>query len=258
MPYRRLPKTDQARLQSLQKAVALNKTMFGNMPISTRLLSQAQVYLPVFTSLVKEYNFTFENQVKDSKVYQQKVRMARMYISHFIQVLNFAVMRGELKKEVKLLYGLEPDDYSVPNLTSEKAITEWGAKIIAGENERIQNKGVPFIYPSVAKLKVYYDIFCDSSVSQKTRQRSTTRNQSRVVQMRQQVDELILRIWDSIEEHYANLLPYERYVACVNCGVIYYYRRNEPELTAKVDEDIRKAEAATLKIDFTSEPQTEE
>jgi hypothetical protein len=71
-----------------------------------------------------------------------------------------------------------------------------------------------------------------------------------VAEMREQVDELILQIWDAVEEKYANLLPYARYQACLNCGVIYYYRKGENHLTPKVDEDIQKAQDATLSILF--------
>ena len=58
-------------------------------------------------------------------------------------------------------------------------------------------------------------------------------------------------IWDSVEAHYADLLPYERYMACRQCGIIYYYRKREPELTPKVDKDIRDNIKSTLTLDFS-------
>ncbi len=251
MPYRRLPKTDLARLTSLRKIVELENAGLDAVPINFRLLSQAKTYLNAFENLVSQYNETFEQQVSSSKEYQQKVRDARMYISHFIQVLNFAVQRREIKKETKELYKLDPDDFTVPDLTSDAALVEWGENIIKGEQERIANKGVPITYPTIARVKVFYDIFNDARISQKTRQTSTARTQQRVVKLRMEVDELILQIWDAVEQHYAHLLPYERYMACTRCGVIYYYRSREPKLTPKVDEDIRAAQAATLTIDFS-------
>ena len=65
------------------------------------------------------------------------------------------------------------------------------------------------------------------------------------------IDELIKEIWDSVEAHYADLLPYERYMACRQCGIIYYYRKREPELTPKVDKDIRDNIKSTLTLDFS-------
>jgi hypothetical protein len=87
-------------------------------------------------------------------------------------------------------------------------------------------------------------------MNQKTHQQSTNRNQQRVAEMRDQVDELILQIWDAVEAAYVDLLPYARYQACTKCGVIYYYRKGEKHLTPKTDEDIEKAQAATLSLSF--------
>lgn len=250
MPYRRLPKTDQARLKSLKKAIEMERMPMNEIPVPLRLLTQAKAYLPVFETLVNQYNMTFETQVTESKKYQNMVKNARMHISHFIQVLNFAVMRGEFRPTVKPLYGLDPEDFTVPDLTTEAALVEWGRKIIDGEQERVANGGLPLAYPTIAKVKIHYDIFCEHLTNKKTYQSSTNYNQQRVADMRDEVDELILQIWDAVEARYADLLPYARYKACVDCGVIYYYRKGEQHLSPKVDEDIEKAQAATLSILF--------
>ena len=250
MPYRRLPKTDQARLKSLQKAIDLEKLELDKIPISLKLLSQAKAYYNAFNMLVGEYNQTFDTQVESNKKYQGAAKNVKMYISHFIQVLNFAVIRGDLKKNVKEYYKLNPDDNTVTDLTSDAALIEWGKNIIDGEQERVAHGGVPLSFPSAAKLKVFYDIFYDLNVSQKIRQKSTSRNQQKVAEMRDQVDELILQIWDSIEAYYEHLLPYEKLITCQKCGIIYYYRNKEEQLTPETDKEILLKQAAQQKIEF--------
>lgn len=250
MPYRRLPKTDNARLVSLRKIVDMENWPINELPISPRLLQQSKAYLPVFDTLVQQYNITFESRVHSNKKYQGIVRNARMYISHFIQVLNMTVMRGELKKEVKEYYQLDPDDFTVPDISTEEGIAVWGKNLFEGEQMRIANGGLPMSYPTAAKVKVYYDIFMDSYQSQQTHRQSTERNHGRVFQMRDQIDELILRVWDSIEEYYADLLPYARYTACKKAGVIYYYRTGERHLSPRTDERIIEEREATLTLDF--------
>lgn len=254
MPYRRLPKTDNARIISLRHTVAMEKWHVNELPVSTRLLAQAKAYLPVFEGLVQQYNMTFESRVDSNKKYQLVVRNVRMYVSHFIQVLNMAVMRGELKREVKELYRLDIDDNTIPDLSTEEGIVEWGRNMIEGEQLRVAAGGIPLSFPSIAKVKVYYDIFVDSYQSQQTHRQSTTRNHGRVLQMRCQIDELILQIWDSVEEYYADLLPYARYMACKKAGVIYYYRTGERHLTPRTDELIVENRKATLSIDFGQMP----
>ncbi len=253
MPYRRLPKTDQARIQSLQKIIELDKENLDSVPISSRLMMQAKTYFPVFYTLVLQYNETYNAQVDENKKYQKIVRNARMYISHFIQVLNFAVLRGEIKREVKELYKLQQDDFTVPDLISEASMVEWGNNIIEGEQLRIMQGGVPLSFPTIAKVKMHFDIFDENRMYQKTRQKSTTRNQQKVAQMRIQIDELILQIWDAVEAYYSYMLPYAKLNACQKCGLIYYYRRGEHVLTPKVDNDLRMAEEATLRIEFDND-----
>lgn len=250
MPYRRLPKTDQARLKSLQKAIELEELELDKIPISLKLLSQAKAYYNAFSILVGEYNQTFDTQVESNKKYQSAAKNVKMYISHFIQVLNFAVIRGDLKKNVKEYYKLDPDDNTVPDLTSDTSLITWGKNIIDGEQERISHGGVPLSFPSAAKLKVFYDIFYDLNVSQKIRQKSTFRNQQKVADMRDQVDELIIQIWDSIEKYYEHLLPYKKLVTCQKYGVIYYYRNNEERLTPDTDQEIIKKQAAQQTLKF--------
>lgn len=234
MPYRRLPNTDQARLRALERIVDIDETL-PDLPLSYKQLNDARTSYPLFLNLVQLYNQTFENQVNANKKYQQIVRNARLYISHFIQVLNLAVIRGEIKKEYKRFYKLDPDNFTLPDLTNEQAITDWGRNIIEGENERMRNGGAPLQNPSIAKVKVHYDIFKEYKNSQKVHQSSTARNLENVVEMRKKIDILIRDIWDSIEKNYAAQPPYKRWKACSDCGIVYYLRKGEEPLTPESD-----------------------
>ncbi len=250
MPYRRLPKTDLARLASLQKAAELDQREMAKIPVSFKLINEAKAKLPLFKNLVQQYNLTFSSQVEENRKYQAYVRSTRMYTSHFIQVLNFTVMRGEMRKENKLYYKLDMDDPTVPDLSTEHALLVWGHNVIKGEEERISKGGVALQNPHISKLKMNYAIFKECKYNQSIRKENTARNLQNVTAMRDEIDALIKEIWDAIEAKYAELLPYERYVECKNCGVIYYYRKGEKKLTPKVDNDIRANRKATQYLDF--------
>ena len=120
-------------------------------------------------------------------------------------------------------------------MTNEQAITEWGKNIIEGENERLRNGGAPLQNPSVAKVKVHFDIFKEYKNSQKVFQSSTARNLECVATMRLKIDEIIKDIWDAIENYYKDLPPYKRWKLCSDCGIIYYYRKGEEVLTPVSD-----------------------
>ncbi|NDW13406.1 hypothetical protein D0T50_10950 [Bacteroides sp. 214] len=229
MPYRRLPNTDQARLRALQTAVdrASASDMY-TMVISLKTLTEARNFLKRFEGAQTYYKECYDNQAKASHRHQSSVRMARLYLSHFIQVLNMSVVRSEIKKKTKELYGLPEDNNNVPDLTSEAAIAEWGKKVIAGEQQRISAGGIPIYNPTIAKVRVHYDIFMDGYNKQKNLQAITNRSLSELASMRDDADRIILDIWNQVEKNFEEVTPNEKRLdLCREYGVIYYYRSNE-------------------------------
>ena len=155
MPYRRLPNTDLARLHALQTAVQRAQSAdYTEQVLPYKVMSEAQRFLIPFENAVMMSKDNYTSSVKANKQYRHIVQNARMYISHFIQVLNLAVIRGEIKKEQKLLYGLDPHENVVPDLSQEEYILEWGKKIIDGEQKRMANGGFPIYNPAINKVKV--------------------------------------------------------------------------------------------------------
>ena len=229
MPYRRLPNTDQARIRALKSAVGKGDVYNVNeLAISLNTLSEARNFLSKFEIAHNYYAQCYDNQVKESPKHQSNVKTARLYISHFIQVLNLSVLRSEVKPIHKKLYCLPIDNYTVPDLTSEAAMVEWGKRIIEGERKRTSQGGVPIYNPTIAKVKVHYDIFVDSYERQKALQVLTNRSLEGLATMRTRADELILDIWNQVEEKFRNISPNElRLDKCRDYGVIYYYRTGE-------------------------------
>ena len=167
MPYRRLPNTDQARVRALKTAVEKGELYnVRDLAITLKTLFEARNFLQRFEAAQIYYTQCYDNQSRASRKHQSNVKTARLYISHFIQVLNLAVLRDEIKVAHKDLYGL-PDTNTVPDLLSEAALVEWGKRIIDGEQRRMSQGGIPIYNPTIARVKVHYDIFLDSYERQK-------------------------------------------------------------------------------------------
>lgn len=234
MPYRRLPNTDQARVRALKAAVAKGEVCdIHEMPFTLNMLFTARNFLKRFEVAHNYYTKCYENQVTESSKHQANVKMARLYLSHFIQVLNMCIARAEIKPEMKKLYGLPKDLQSLPDLTNELAMIEWGKRIIEGENKRKSLGGIPIYNPTIAKVKVHYDLFKESYDRQKALQNLTNKSLEELASMRKQADELILDIWNGVEAKFQNIYSQEEKLAvCREYGVIYYYRTGEkqPEL----------------------------
>ena len=229
MPYRRLPNTDQARIRALRKAVEMRELFndYNDLPISLRTLNEAETFLARFEQAHHYYKQCFNNQTSSSQKFQSHVKTVRLYVSHFIQVLNLAVIRSEIKEEQKAFYGLDPKDYAVPDLTNDSSVIEWGDKIIKGEKERTRRGGSPVYNPTIAKVIVHYEIFKEGYDQQKHLQWQTTRSQEMLASLREKADSIILDIWNQVEKSSENLSGTERLNQCQNYGVVYYYRTGE-------------------------------
>lgn len=229
MPYRRLPNTDQARIRALKKAIEKGERFnaYNNFVVSVKTLNEARNFLTRFEQAHDYYKHCYNNQISSSQKYQPSVKTARLYVSHFIQVLNLAVMRSEVKEEYKAFYGLEPKDYAVPDLATESSIIEWGGKIIKGEKERTRRGGAPIYNPTIAKVSVHYEIFKEGYEQQKHLQWLTSRSLDALASLREKADQIILDIWNQVEGSFENLSGNDKLNECQNYGVVYYYRTGE-------------------------------
>ena len=229
MPYRRLPNTDQARIRAMEKLLEkVGMISVSEMAVSLNTISKIRGLLNRFRRLSEYYKDCFDNQSKASRKHQENTKLARLYISHFIQVLNLAALRMEIKPAQKNYYGLQPNVHNVPDLISEVALMEWGEKIIAGEMKRTSEGGIPIYNPTIAKVKVRYDIFVESNERQKNLQRLTAESLEDVTLMRPQVDELILDAWNQIEDYYKDVPDVDKRLdLCREYGIVYYYRAGE-------------------------------
>lgn len=229
MPYRRLPNTDQARIRAL-KAVVVKADIYNvyDLAVSLKTLTDARNFLMKFEAAQSYYSECFDRQSKAGRKHQANVKTARLYLSHFIQVLNLAVIRSEVRLSHKDYYGLDMKSNNVPDLTTEAALAEWGRKIIEGENKRISQGGIPIYNPGIAKVKVHYDIFMESYEKQKNFQILTARSLEALSSMRPEADGLILDIWNQVEEKFGEVVPHEKRLdLCRDYGIVYYYRSGE-------------------------------
>ena len=252
MPYRRLPKTDQARLRALQQAVRqAGEAAFNQQAINYKTLTEAKRLLMLFENQVAQYHANVDTKVSDNKQYRHKVRNARMYISHFIQVLNLAAIRGEIKKGQKELYHLHPNNHTLPDLSTEENLLKWGKNIIEGEQARISQGGFPIYNPAISKVQVHYDIFREHYNTHVVHKKTHSRVYENVETMRKQIDALILDMWDQVEAFYKDELPFAKLTKCQSYGMIYYYRTGEALLSLQTDEQIIKERAQQTKLEWS-------
>lgn len=227
MPYRRLPNTDQARIRALKAAVdsSVRGGIFTNV-LTHNTYHRAKELLERFSREVAVYKRCIAEQSpkKGNESYEAALKKARMYVSHFIQVLSMCIMRGEVARSKRPYYGLPENEDTVPNLFSEASVLEWGQKIIAGEQRRQGEGGVPIYNPTMGRVSVVFELFKEMYDRRHLLQTRTAEALANISNMRYEVDELIFEVWGEVEKSFVSLSGDARIKKCAEYGVIYYYR----------------------------------
>jgi hypothetical protein len=228
MPYRRLPNTDSARLRALKSAAKMGRDLPPfKMAFSQSTFSKVELFINSFEKAMANYRAAYNKQVEKNKDYQLLVKKARLYVSHFIQVLNMAISRGELPDKIRTIYGMDIDEGKLPNLISDKDLLEWGKKIIQGESERVSKGQSPITNPTIAVVKVRYEHFSEAYNYQRIFQQNTQRCQVELEELRTKADAIILDIWNEVEESFKDLPDHERRERAQEYGLVYVFRKNE-------------------------------
>ncbi len=232
MPYRRLPNTDAARRKALTIAYKLGHELPPfKLAFTQSTFQRVQSFLPTFEKILQEVKNAYLSQVNRNKDYLRIQRKAKIYISHFIQVVNMAMQRGDLPESERSYFGMSDKMQKLPPLYSESDIITWGEKLIHGEEIR-RGKGLsPITNPTIAVLKVRYEHFLDAYKSQKILQKSYQRSQEQLVGLRKEADQIIVNIWNEVEKTYAELPERERRKMCESFGITYVFRKDELKKT---------------------------
>jgi len=228
MPYRRLPNTDAARLKALQTASKIGRELPPfKLAFSQNALQKVQSFLPSFEKVIQESKQAYDNQVDKNKDYLRTLKKAKLYISHFIQVVNMAILRGELPVSERAFFNLDEDEKKTPALFTESEVIEWGQKIIDGEEIRKAKGRSPITNPTIAVVRVRYEQYIDAYKFQKTLQKNYHRALEKLSDMRTTADEIILQVWNEVEIYFEGLPYEERRKKAETYGLNYVFRKGE-------------------------------
>jgi hypothetical protein len=228
MPYRRLPNTDTARIRAMKIALEKGKELPPNkMAFSSKTLIRLQKFFPQFEHGIQlqRQSVTFQN--KKSKNYNDAERKARVYLTHFIRVMNMAIFRGELPVETRAYYGLATNEANAPSLNTDNELLSWGRRIIEGEEFRIKKGGSPITNPTIAVVKVRFGQFIEAMNYYQTLNKKTLDYAQKNNELRREADELILSIWNEVEARFSKLRDEDKRKECEVYGLIYFFRKGE-------------------------------
>jgi hypothetical protein len=234
MPYRRLPNTDAARLRAMKTALKKGKEIPpSQIAYPAKIIIRLENFLQLF-----EQNLQLQKQALDSQNiqwydYTDLTRKAKIYLSHFVRVMNMAIYRGDLPRETREYYGLAINESTIPPMNNENALIKWGRRIIDGEEQRLHNGGSPVTNPTIAVVKVRFESFLEASNIRNVLIKKTHRYIEKTAELRREADELILHIWNEVEAALSHLPENIRKKECEEYGLIYFYRKSEQSKAEK-------------------------
>ncbi len=231
MPYRRLPKTDASRLRALLAAVQQADTReIDELAFSSRHIHPLRIMHQNLDLAKSQQEQTWNQLVRQNKSYQKKIQKTRIYLTHFIQVINMCIAREEFSPKDRSYYDLGPSEARVPSLLTEEDLLSWGKIVIDGENSRIHAGGAPVMTPTIGKVKAWYEQFKEAYHSQKTVQKSNKRFNEKIKLLRGNADALILEVWNEIEASFSNLPDNQKRKECTSYGLVYAFRKSEKRI----------------------------
>lgn len=228
MPYRRLPNTDNARIKALKRVFDKGSDLPPfKLAFSQSMYHQIKSNLPAFENAISEHRNAMNLQAEKNKDYYLKMKKAKLYISHFIQVVDMAIGRGEQQPEMRELYGLNPDERKLPAITTEEEVISCGSKLIEGERNRKNTGCSPITNPTIAVVQVHYDKFLEACNNQQGLKRRTQMAHENLENLREKIDSIIQQTWNEIEETFKDLPEDIKREKASDYGVVYVYRKNE-------------------------------
>lgn len=228
MPYRRLPNTDKARLRALATAYTKGKNMVPiRLPFPVATLNQTDRTYKDFLQLMEAKKKSYKERIAINKKFLDQQLKTKLYISHFIQVLNMCIQREEIPKSERKYFGLEEDSQTIPEIQNVNDILHWGETIIKGDDKRVLKGGNRIYNPKPAVLKIEFLKFKDLYEKKLIANRIHESNTEKIKNMRFDVDALIADIWNKTEEYFKNSDLYTARKKCEAFGVVYVNRKKE-------------------------------
>jgi hypothetical protein len=236
MPYRRLPNTDAARMRAMKAAFEKGQELPPHkMAFSSKTFVRLQKFLPQFENGINLKKQSVTSQNIKGRNFSEIERKAKIYLTHFIRVMNMAIFRGDLPVETRAYYGLPTNDTTLPSINTNNEFLSWGRRIIEGEEFRIKKGGSPITNPTIAVVKVRYEQFLDSLNHYQTLNKKSLDYAEKNDELRREADDLILTIWNEVETRFSESGEEDKRKECMEYGLVYFFRKGELNKSGAVE-----------------------
>ncbi len=229
MPYRKVPASDSGRIDALRNAKEkADSTPADQLAISPEVKSRLDLSLPQFKKEVDERGTALSIQSDSTKARLISEERCGVYVSHFYQVFNLGIIRGEYKASERAYFHIDVSQESIPVLKNEDSIKTNAENIISGDPLRVAAGGRPMMNPSKDEVQGVLNEYKSKLQDQSTKKDILEKEQEDVDAIRADIDDLIRDMWDEIEFKYRKDEPSVMRRKAREYGVVYVPRPGEP------------------------------
>ncbi|MFO7879605.1 MAG: hypothetical protein ACQES0_04735 [Bacteroidota bacterium] len=217
MPSRKLPQNDTMRYEAMKMALEVaDKQAVGDCAFGRATYDELKAMFSRFEQIYQSME-----KLKDHQEYLPLQKKARLYITHYLQVMLMAVERGELPENTTEYYGIKPGSWKLPKLQSDKQLIEYGKSLFERDAKRISEGGKYITNPGIAVVKVWFEKYLDAWENHQLQLKKYKNNKHFLEQMRHDANACIKNVWDEVEAAYEHLRPALKRKAAAKYGVMY-------------------------------------
>ena len=228
------PNTDNGRSTALSLAKQANDNVGANSPLTQRTKDRLNAIQPLFETRISERT-TKEGELALLLADKEKAKeKTAMFCSHFVQVMNLCIKRGEYEAAIRAFYLLPVDSEQVYALKTEPEIQMSGMHLLQGEADRVAHGGVPMSRPSAAEVKVHHDLYVQLINSGSNAKTALRLAQKAVNELNHEADKVIRKVWAEVETFYNELPRAGQREHARRWGVVYGRKGHLKKITGTV------------------------
>ena len=211
-------KRENAETKALNKQTSVAP---GDSPLTAKTVTRLTASQPLFAQRIAIREAALQAQGEGTTLKNAAQDKARTYISHYFQSFNNGIIRGMFPASHRAFYGLDLTESSVPPLGSEADVMYWGDKINTGDVARLAAGGAPMAMPTTEEVNDVNTAFKLLVTQHSNLKDAYDTAQEGVAELRPDVDNIILRVWDEVETSLDDETPSSRRRKAREWGVVY-------------------------------------
>ncbi len=174
---------------------------------------------------VDKYNTAFADITAASVLYHEAVEKARpqrllllAYVKGYLACLKLFIKAGKILLSSRAFYELGVTSTRLPDISSDEKLLAMAAKIILGDFNRRAKGGVALSTPTIEEFTDIYTTAQPIIMAISNTLTALKKTQINLFKLEEEVDDVILHIWDEVEAEYSKNTPSSRRDLCREWG----------------------------------------